>query len=134
MTTTKQSEKLVAGHPRDNSYRSERWFQLLELAVAESSITAVAKRLSVGFDKTYSRPAISQIMNGIYRGKPDHIAARVLEVMDRWACPYLNADINVEDCRAVHSGETPSHDPARLAHRRVCRTCVRNSTREVKNA
>lgn len=120
MTTTKQ---------RDDSYRGERWFQLLEQAVAASGKSAVAKRLSEGYAKTYSRPAISQIMNGIYRGKPDRIAARVLEVMDRWTCPYLNADISVEECRAVHTGETPSHDPARLAHRRVCRTCSKINIR-----
>lgn len=107
------------------SYQDERWYQLLAAAVEESSVTAVAKRLSVGFeDKPYSRPAISQILHGIYRGKPDRIAARVLEVMGRYHCPYLNADINAAECRAVHSGETPSHNPAHLAHRRVCRTCI----------
>lgn len=108
-------------------YEQERWFQLLSQAVAESTVTSVAKRLSAGYAKPYSRPAISQIMNGIYIGKPDRIAARVLEVMDRWNCPYLNSDISAEDCRAVHSGATPSHDPARLAHRRVCRTCTHNN-------
>lgn len=104
-------------------YGDERWFHLLQDAVKESSVTAVANRLSAGYAKTYSRPAISQIMNGIYKGKPDAIAARVMEVLDRWPCPYLNTDISAEDCRAVHTGETPSHDPARLSHRRVCRTC-----------
>lgn len=108
------------------AYREERWFKLLSQAVAESTVTNVAKRLSAGYSRTYSRPAISQIMNGIYRGKPDHIATRVIAVLDRWNCPYLNSDISAEDCRAVHSGETPSHDPARLAHRRVCRTCTHN--------
>lgn len=110
-------------------YKGERWFQLLSQAVEESSTTAVAARLSAGYTKTYSRPAISQIMNGIYLGKPDKIAARVMEVLDRWPCPYLNTDITAEDCRAVHTGETPSHDPARLSHRRVCRTCTRKEKR-----
>lgn len=106
------------------NYAEERWFKMLQEAVAESSVTAVAKRLSVGFeDKPYSRPAISQILHGIYRGKPDRIAARVLHVLDRWSCPYLNADISADDCHAVHSTPTPSHDPSRLAHRRACRTC-----------
>jgi hypothetical protein len=109
-------EKIIV---RSLPYKDERWFKLLEQAVAETSKTAVAKKLG------YCRPAISQIMNGIYIGKPDKIAARVLEIMDCWPCPYLNTDITAEDCRAVHSGETPSHDPARLAHRRMCRTCNR---------
>lgn len=104
-------------------YKDERWFKLLEEAIADSSVTAVAKRLSAWGGRPYSRPTISQIINGIYIGKPDKIAARVLEVLDRWQCPYLNTDITAEDCKAVHAGETPSHDPAQLAHRRVCRTC-----------
>lgn len=119
---------------RKQPYMDKRWFKLLTQAVEETSITAVAKRLSAGFDRTYSRPTISQILNGIYLGKPDRIAARVLEVMDRWPCPYLNTEITAEDCRAVHSGETPSHDPARLAHRRMCRSCSHkeSTTKHVK--
>jgi hypothetical protein len=109
-------------------YANERWFQLLQQAVAESSTAAVARRLSAGYARPYGRPAISQVMNGIYAGKTDKIAARVLEVLDRWSCPYLNTEISAEDCRAVHGGETPSHDPARLAQRRVCRTCKHNNT------
>lgn len=105
-------------------YQNERWFKLLEQAIAESSITAVAKRLSTGFSQAYSRPTISQIVNGIYLGKPDKIAARVMAVFDRWECPYLNTEITAEDCRSVHAGDTPSHDPARLAQRRMCKTCI----------
>lgn len=113
------------GVVRTIPYKEERWFKLLQQAVEESGVTGTAARLSKGFERTYSRPTISQIMNGIYIGKPDKIAARVMAVLDRWPCPYLNTDITGEDCRAVHSGETPSHDPARLAHRRMCRTCNR---------
>lgn len=114
-------------------YKNERWFQLLEQAVAESTTTAVANRISAGYEKTYSRPAISQILNGIYAAKPDAIAARVMEVLDRWPCPYLNTDISAEDCRAVHTGDTPSYDPARLSHRRVCRSCARKGVKPCLN-
>jgi hypothetical protein len=107
-------------------YKDERWFQLLLQAVKESGVQGTANRLSAGFEKTYSRPTISQIIHGIYLGKPDKIAARVMAVLDKWPCPYMNTDISGEDCRAVYSGETPSHDPARLAHRRMCRTCKHN--------
>ena len=106
-------------------YKDERWFQLLQQSVKDCGVTGTAKRLSAGFDRPYSRPTISQIMHGIYMGKPDKIAERVMAVLDKWPCPYMNTDITGEDCRAVHSGETPSHDPARLAHRRMCRTCNR---------
>lgn len=109
-------------------YADARWFQLLKAAIeAEgSNITIVARKLG------YGRPAISQVVNGIYAGKPDKIAAKVMELMDRWGCPYLNTEIVAEDCRAVHSGPTPSHDPARLAQRRVCRTCKHNGGSDAK--
>lgn len=105
---------------RNLPYSEEQWFQLLRRAAEETTVTAVAGRLG------YGRAAISQVLNGIYLGKPDKIARRVMEVLDRWPCPYLNTDIAADDCREVHSGPTPSHDPARLAQRRVCRTCQHN--------
>lgn len=105
-------------------YKNERWFLLLQREVKTSSVTAVAARLG------YGRARISQVVNGLMpNASPDKIAACVLEMFDRWTCPYLNAEIVAEECRAIHAGATPSHDPARLAHRRVCRTCAHNTRR-----
>lgn len=107
-------------HPdRVIPYADERWYQLLHQACEESSITAVAARLG------YKRARISQVINGIVVGnaKPDNVAARVIDILDARHCPYLNTAISPEDCRAMHAGETPSHNPAHLAHRRMCRTC-----------
>ena len=112
------------GVKRQLPYQDERWFQLLQQAVKDSGVQGAANRLSAGFAKTYSRPTISQIIHGIYLGKPDRIAERVMAVLDKWPCPYMNTEITGEECRAVHSGPTPSHDPAKLAHRRMCRTCI----------
>jgi hypothetical protein len=103
-------------------YMQERWFKLLQEAIAQSSITAVAAKLG------YGRSRISQVMNGLMlNAKPDKIAARVLDVLDRWECPYLNTEIVAAECRSIHAGDTPSHNPALLAHRRVCRTCAHNN-------
>ena len=120
-------------HPREIPYTNERWFQLLKAACdAEgSSITAVAARLG------YGRPRISQVLNGIGLAKPDEVAKAVMKLYDKWECPYLNTEIAGEDCHAVHSGPTPSHDPARLAHRRMCKSCnhrhvLRKTERETK--
>jgi len=102
-------------------YENERWFLLLRREVKASTVTAVAVRLG------YKRARLSQVMNGLMpNARPDKIAARVLEMFDRWTCPYLNAEIVAEECRSIHAGATPSHDPARLAHRRVCRSCEHN--------
>jgi hypothetical protein len=105
-------------------YMQERWYKLLVEATQEkgSSITAVAAKLG------YGRAAISQVINGISIAKPDRIAAAVLTLYDRWNCPYLNAEIVAEECREIHAGATPSHNPALLAHRRSCRACARNTT------
>lgn len=101
-----------------SGYFNAPWFAQLKQAVSESNIAAVAARMG------YSRTAISLVMNGKYLGKTDKIAARVAAAMNRWPCPYLGCDISADDCAAVHACPTPSHDPARLAHRRMCRTCI----------
>ncbi|MDD5391167.1 MAG: hypothetical protein PHD37_17660 [Gallionellaceae bacterium] len=107
---------------REVPYKNERWFLLLKQAVADSSVTAVAAKIG------YGRPAVSQVLNGIYLGKPDKIAACVMALFDRWQCPYLNTVITGEECRAVHACPTPSHDPARLSQRRMCKTCKHRHT------
>ena len=112
-----------AHHERNLGYKDERWFKLLLQAVDETSVTTVAARLSAGYDRPYSRAAISQIIHGLYIARPDKIAERVMKLFDRWPCPYLNTDISGEDCRDTRSGPTPSHNPAALAHRRMCKTC-----------
>lgn len=105
----------------EQPYMQERWFKCLKGAVSGSSITDVAAKLG------YGRPRISQVINGLMVGaKTDKVAKRVLEVFDRWQCPYLNAEIVAEECRSIHAGDTPSHDPAKLAQRRFCRTCEHN--------
>ena len=100
-------------------YEGERWFQLLKDACEATSVTAVAAKLG------YGRARVSQVLNGIDANgaKPDKVAAKVLALYDRWTCPYLNAEITGEECKETHSGQTPTHDPAKLAQRRTCRTC-----------
>ncbi|OGB74886.1 MAG: hypothetical protein A2496_23840 [Burkholderiales bacterium RIFOXYC12_FULL_60_6] len=108
---------------RDVSYRGERWFKLLEQAVGESGKSNVAKRLSNGFEKSYGRSAISQIMHGIYRGKPTLIAERVMLVLDRRSCPYLGTQVEAAYCHETNTGPTPTWDPSALAQRRMCQKC-----------
>ena len=107
------------------SYKNERWFTVLLDAVAtHGSKKAVSERLGI------SRSQVSSVINGPYKADTKHIAAKVMAILDRWHCPYLNTDITAEECLSVHSGQTPSHDPMRLAHRRMCRTCSHNTENE----
>jgi len=116
-------------HPdRVIPYADERWYQLLHQACAASSVTAVAEKLG------YKRARISQVLNGIQpKGStPDKVATEVLKIYDRWECPYMQTEITGEDCRETHSAPTPAHDPARLAQRRMCKTCKHRYTFRVR--
>jgi len=106
------------------SYQQERWFELLAEAVAKSNKNMVAQQIGM------SRTAISLVMSGKYTASTKRVAIKVLAALDRWACPYLGADITSDACNAVHAGATPSHDPAQLAHRRMCRSCQHNTSRK----
>jgi len=99
------------------SYMNEAWFVLLASAVTNSSREQIAQKLGV------SRTAISLVMSGKYPANTQKISVKVLALLDGWHCPYLGADISAKDCNTVHASPTPSHDPAQLAHRRVCRNC-----------
>lgn len=110
------------------SYKNERWFKVLLDSVATyGSKKAVSERLGI------SRSQVSSVINGPYKADTKHIAAKVMAILDRWHCPYLGADITAEECFSIHSGPTPSHDPARLAHRRMCRTCQHNQSNQLRN-
>jgi hypothetical protein len=108
--------------PRDIPYANEHWYLVLADAIKASSVQAVADRLG------YGRARISQVKNGLMLNvDPKPVADKVLALLDRWHCPYLNTDIVGHECREVHTGPTPSHDPAKLAQRRICRTCKHNT-------
>lgn len=92
---------------------------LLDAAVAEyRTYTAVAALLG------YDRATVSTVHRGCYPGDAANVLAAVLARFDRIECPYWQRSIAQDECRAVWEGATPSHDPAALAHRRVCRTCA----------
>ncbi|MBL8499581.1 MAG: helix-turn-helix domain-containing protein [Nitrosomonas sp.] len=117
------------------SYQNEPWFKVLQETVethnkqswnGKGGIKKVAEQLGV------SRSTVSLILSGQYIASHEHVAKKVLDVLTRVHCPYLNAEITAQECVSVHSGETPSHDPMRLAHRRMCRTCSHNTQNETK--
>ena len=94
------------------------WIALLREEAARSSVAAVARKLG------YSRPAISGVLNGTYRGRTDKIAARVLAVLGRrLLCPHLNAAMHIEECRRWRRRPMPMGSARDLRHWRACQAC-----------
>ncbi|ADP87628.1 helix-turn-helix domain-containing protein [Nitratidesulfovibrio vulgaris] len=92
------------------------WLALLHKAVEGRTKAAVARELGV------SRPSVSLLLAGRYPGRTDHMAARVLAVYGRIACPHLSADITTAQCRSM-SGPVPTSSPAAIRHWRACQAC-----------
>ena len=69
------------------------WLALLHKAVEGRTKAAVARELGV------SRPSVSLLLAGRYPGRTDHMAARVLAVYGRIACPHLGIGLRHRRCR-----------------------------------
>lgn len=110
----------------EQAYMRERWFALLQQAVAENrkGRAGVAERLREAGAVRVSREQLSLVLSGKYPARTDRLAAKVLAVFDRHRCPYLGEMVTQEHCIAVHRGPTPTWDPAALDNRRICQTCA----------
>ncbi len=111
----------MSGPSNPREYMVERWFSVLETAVEADprGMQGVADRLGRGCGRT----ALSLILSGSYPAQPGKGARRVLEVYDRYRCPYLGADVQASFCAETASGPVPTWDPAALDLRRCCQTC-----------
>lgn len=106
-------------------YMQERWYQLLQSAVADEprGKAGVVDRLLAAGAQRVSRTQLSLILSGNYPASPARLAAKVLAVYDRHPCPYLGADVSIDHCIAINRGPAPTWDPAALDNRRICQTC-----------
>lgn len=111
----------MSGPSNPREYMVERWFSVLETAVEADprGMQGVADRLGRGCGRT----ALSLILSGAYPAQPGKVARRVLEVYDRYRCPYLGADVQASFCAETASGPVPTWDPSALDLRRACQTC-----------
>lgn len=107
--------------PIIQGYMADRWFTILLAAVAADprGRQGVADRLGKGC----GRAALSLVMSGQYPADPGNIARRVLEVFDRYRCPYLGLDVQAAFCTETNAAPVPTWDPAALDLRRRCQTC-----------
>lgn len=98
---------------------SAPWLDFLAAEAARTSIAATARRLG------YSRTAVSLALAGKYPGTTDRLAATVLDVLGRVACPHLGREVTPGEC-AIHGGQIPTSSPAALRLWRACQTCPHN--------
>lgn len=97
-----------------------RWLELLRQEAARTSIGRAALRVG------YSRPAISQALDGKYPGNLVKMAEKVLAALElpmAVACPYLQLNLPVAMCRDFSTKRAPLHNPVSMIHWRACRKC-----------
>lgn len=95
---------------------SADWLALLAAEAARTTIAATGRRLG------YSRTAVSLALTGNYPGRTDKLAATVLAILGRQACPHLGREVTPAEC-AGNAGEMPTSSPAALRLWRACQTC-----------
>lgn len=94
------------------------WRQILDDAVAGSSVTAVAARLGV------SRTSVSLLMSGKYPGGTERMEARIVEVYGPMrACPVYGGKVNDGICAERKAAPMPTSSPYALRRWRECKTC-----------
>ena len=103
---------------------SPDWLELLRQKCRETSIGAVAKRL------TLSRTALSLCLSGKYGAKTDRIAERVLRVLGSFHCPMRGEAITPTDCTEQTQRRAPVHNPMAMQGWRVCQQCEHHPNRQ----
>ncbi|WP_238946169.1 transcriptional regulator KorA [Vandammella animalimorsus] len=110
-------------------YMAEPWFAVLLQACAGRRMASVARALGL------SKGAISQVVNGTGRygngrASTARIAAKVVHVFDRFACPHLSSEsaegevvITAAQCRRWALRPAPTSSPREMQHWQACRQC-----------
>lgn len=98
---------------------SPRALQLLRDAVASATITHVARELKI------SRPAVSLLLKGTYKGNADAMEGRILGRFGAGyvACPHLGSPIAVAECQSWRKRPMPTSNPDALRHWAACQKC-----------
>lgn len=89
----------------------------LKQAVADSNITQVANKIGI------PRCSLSLVVNDKYPANPKKILQKFEDAYGDVSCPYLNADITRDQCRAFSTKPRPSN-PLGLSHWKACQNCA----------
>lgn len=93
------------------------WLSLLRAEVARTNTVKAARRVGC------ARSAVSMALAGKYPAATDSLAAKVMAVLGRVACP-LAGDITASDCADSRARPMPSGSRQAFRAWRVCQSCT----------
>ncbi len=100
--------------------------QHLRTEVARTSIRKTAARLGV------CPATISLALRDQYPASHEQLALRVMRMVKERHCPYLHKPIPPEQCAATCTAPAPIHNPAKMAHWKVCAQCEHKRQEKTK--
>ena len=96
----------------------EYWKQLVEQRKEPlGSLQKVADELG------YSRTSLSLALRDKYIGSTERLIKKVLAVLGKIECPYLQHEISSIDCQKYKERDAPTQNPVEMRHWRACQSC-----------
>lgn len=97
----------------------EYWKQLvLNRKEQLGSLQKVANELG------YSRTGLSLALRDKYVGSTVRLVKKVLAVLGKIECPYLQHEISSLDCQKHKERDAPTQNPVEMRHWRACQLCL----------
>lgn len=108
----------------------QAWMRILREQTDKTSISDVARQIG------YSRPTVSLVLSGDYKGGTGKIAAAVIaKFTNHVQCPFLGYAIEQAECGDHQSRPMPTSDPHALRHWHACQDgCPYNYQSEKREA
>lgn len=105
-------------------------YELVQAAIAASSMSAVALQLDRGDGRTYSRTAISLYMSGKYGAEVGQIEEAIRARYDLYICPHTGQDISGPDCHRRANAPRPFGGKAKELYWLACQGCAHHNRRK----
>lgn len=104
--------------PINQSSSKPRWVELVEQRIEQlGSIQKVADELG------YARPSLSLALRGKYVGSTERLEETVLKVLGNVHCPYLDKNLEADECVQFREREAPTQNPTEMRFWRACQKC-----------
>lgn len=71
----------------------------------------------------YSRTSLSLALSDKYVGSTARLIKKVIAVLSKVECPYLQRDITPNDCKNFKDRDAPTQNPVEMRHWKSCQCC-----------